>query len=50
MLLGLLLEKNGIKVDDPEVAEMVRPLRSQDIERALEKQLSKPKPINLLRK
>lgn len=39
MMLGLLLEKNGIKIDDPEIAEMVRPIRSSDIQRMLEKQL-----------
>lgn len=39
MMLGLLLEKNGIKIDDPEIADMVRPIRSHDIERILEKQL-----------
>ena len=39
VLLGLLLKKNGIKIDDPELADMVRPIRSQDIERILEKQL-----------
>ncbi len=39
MLLGLLLEKNGIKLDDPEIADMARPIRSHDIERILEKQL-----------
>jgi uncharacterized membrane protein len=39
VLLGLLLDKNGIKIDDPELAEMVRPIRSHDIERMLEKQL-----------
>jgi len=39
MLLGMLCEKNGIKIDDPEIAEMVRPIRSADIERILEKQL-----------
>lgn len=41
MLLGLLLEKNGIELDDPDIADMVRPIRSQDIERALEEQLRK---------
>ncbi len=39
MMLGLLLEKNGVAIDDPEIADMVRPIRSQDIEKALEKQL-----------
>lgn len=39
VLLGLLLEKNGIKVDDPDIADMVRPIRSTDIQRILEKQL-----------
>ncbi|MDQ3018701.1 MAG: DUF1003 domain-containing protein [bacterium] len=39
MMLGILLEKNGIKLDDPEIAEMVRPIRSTDIQKMLEKQL-----------
>ena len=39
MMLGLLLKKNGIQLDDPEIAEMVRPIRSSDIEKMLEKQL-----------
>lgn len=39
ILLTMLLEKNGIKIDDPEIAEMARPIRSNDIERILEKQL-----------
>jgi uncharacterized membrane protein len=40
-LLILLLEKNGVKVkDDPELSEMLRPVRSEDIEATLEKQLS----------
>jgi uncharacterized membrane protein len=39
MLLGLLLEKNGVKLDDPEIADMARPIKSADIERILEKQL-----------
>jgi len=39
VLLELLLDKNGIKIDDPDVADMTQPLRSADIERALEKQL-----------
>ena len=39
MMLGLLLEKNGIQIDDPEIADMVRPIRSSDIQRMLEKQL-----------
>ncbi len=39
MMLGILLKKNGIKLDDPEIAEMVRPIRSSDIQRMLEKQL-----------
>lgn len=38
-LLSLLLDKNGIEVNDPEIAEMARPIRSSDIERILEKQL-----------
>ena len=38
-MMRLLLEKNGIKVDDPDIADMVRPIRSADIERMLEKQL-----------
>lgn len=36
----LLLEKAGVKLDDPEVEEMLRPIRSSDIEKMLEKQLS----------
>ena len=39
VLLGILLKKNGIKLDDPELVDMVRPIRSQDIERILENQL-----------
>ena len=39
VLLGLLLEKNGIKIDDPDIADMARPIRSSDIQRMLEKQL-----------
>jgi len=39
VLLGLLLDKSGIKIDDPELNDMVRPIRSLDIERMLEKQL-----------
>jgi len=39
LLLGMLLEKNGIKLDDPEIIEMTRPVRSHEIERILEKQL-----------
>ena len=39
VLMGLLLEKNGIEVDDPEIADMVRPVKSHDIEAILEKQL-----------
>ncbi|HEX7259376.1 MAG TPA: DUF1003 domain-containing protein [Candidatus Saccharimonadia bacterium] len=40
-LLMLLLEKNGINVkDDSELYEMLRPVRSADLERILEKQLS----------
>lgn len=38
-MLRLLLEKNGVRLDDPEIEEMVRPVRSEDIERILEKQL-----------
>lgn len=38
-LLGFLLKKNGVKVDDPEIEAMVQPIRSHDIERMLEKQL-----------
>lgn len=38
-MLGLLLEKNGIKLEDPEIADMAQPIRSSDIERMLEKQL-----------
>jgi uncharacterized membrane protein len=39
ILLSLLLDKNGIKVNDPEIAEMLHPIRTRDIERILEKQL-----------
>jgi len=39
MMLGLLLDKNGITIEDPEIADMVRPIRSADIQRMLEKQL-----------
>ncbi len=39
MMLRLLLEKNGIELDDPDIADMVRPIRSSDIQRMLEKQL-----------
>lgn len=39
VLVGLLLKKSGIKIDDPELVDMVRPIRSQDIERILENQL-----------
>jgi uncharacterized membrane protein len=35
----MLLEKNGVSVDDPEVKEMMRPLSSVDIERTLEREL-----------
>ncbi len=39
-LLILLLEKNGINVkDDPDLYEMLRPVRSADLERTLENQL-----------
>lgn len=38
-LLGILLKKNGVKVDDPEIEDMIRPIRSKDIEKILEKQL-----------
>lgn len=38
-LMGILLKKNGVKLDDPEIEDMVRPIRSSDIERILEKQL-----------
>lgn len=38
-LLGILLKKEGVKLDDPEIADMVRPIRNSDIERILEKQL-----------
>lgn len=38
-LMGILLKKNGVKLDDPEIEDMVRPIRSTDIERILEKQL-----------
>lgn len=38
-LLGILLKKEGVRLDDPEIADMIRPIRSTDIERILEKQL-----------
>ena len=39
-LLMMVLEKDGINVkEDPELYEMLRPVKSADIERALEKQL-----------
>lgn len=38
-LMGILLKKSGVKLDDPELQDMVRPIRSADIERILEKQL-----------
>ncbi|MGV9001933.1 MAG: DUF1003 domain-containing protein [Candidatus Saccharimonadaceae bacterium] len=38
-LVALLMEKNGIKLDDPDIADMARPIRSSDIQRMLEKQL-----------
>jgi uncharacterized membrane protein len=38
-MLGVLMQKNGVKVDDPDMEEMMRPIRSQDIEKILEKQL-----------
>lgn len=38
-MLQILLVKNGVKLDDPEIEEMIRPIRSNDIERMLEKQL-----------
>ncbi len=38
-LLGILMKSSGVKVNDPEIEEMIRPIRSQDIERLLEKQL-----------
>lgn len=38
-LLGILLKKDGVKIDDPAIEEMTRPIRSKDIERILEKQL-----------
>lgn len=34
-----LLEKNGVTIDDPEIAQMVHPLSSADIERRLEREL-----------
>lgn len=38
-MMHLLLDKNGIKLDDPDLEDMLRPIRSEDIERMLEKQL-----------
>lgn len=38
-MLALLLKKEGIKIDDPDVEDMTRPIRNQDIERILERQL-----------
>ncbi len=38
-LLKILLKKNGVKLDDPEIEDMIRPIRSDDIEKMLEKQL-----------
>lgn len=38
-LLRILMKKNGINTDDPEIDEMARPIKSADIERILEKQL-----------
>lgn len=38
-MLAILLAKQGVKLDDPDVADMTRPIRNQDIERILEKQL-----------
>lgn len=38
-MLALLLKKEGIKIDDPDIEDMTRPIRNQDIERILEKQL-----------
>jgi len=40
-MLQVLLEKNGVKMDDPEIAEMTMPIRSAEIEHSLEKQLEK---------
>lgn len=44
-MLRLLLKKNGVKLDDPEIEEMVRPINSEEIEHMLEKQLDKDKPL-----
>lgn len=38
-MLAILLAKQGVKLDDPDVADMTRPICNQDIERILEKQL-----------
>lgn len=38
-MLRLLLAKSGIKLNDPDLDEMARPVSSADIERILEKQL-----------
>ncbi len=39
-LMTVLMEKNGISIDDdPELKQMLQPVRSEDIERHLEQQL-----------
>ena len=39
-LMTVLMEKNGINIDDdPELKQMLQPVRSEDIERHLEEQL-----------
>lgn len=38
-LLALLLKKEGVKIDDPEIEAMIRPISNEEIERKLEKQL-----------
>lgn len=38
-MLHIIMEKQGIKFDDPDLEGMLRPIRSSDIEKVLEKQL-----------
>lgn len=38
-MLGLLLKKNGVKLDDPEIEDMVRPIKTEEVEKILEKEL-----------
>lgn len=39
-MLQILLKKEGVKIDDPDLEDMVRPIRSDEIENMLEKQLN----------